>query len=180
MQTCQSIKLKKLRKSIRSRFKKSKSLRLKSKSRLSKSKSLRSKVKSLLSKSKSRRLRSKSRSLRSKSKSKKHLGFFRKSYTRSNGVHVKTMYVNTFNKKSPKSGNVKVIPKLKQGTLRQFGYSSLLSDDLRHKALQLAIKKYGAGTIAKKLNAVFVLSRNRSPEIASKFYKDRVWVSSQK
>ena len=53
----------------------------------------------------------------------------------------------------------KVIPPLKKGSLTKFGYSSKLSAEERHTALNKAVKEYGKGTVVKKVNAVAVLSK---------------------
>jgi hypothetical protein len=113
------------------------------------------------------------------------LGHFRKGYRKADGTKVKAAYVNKVTRKTKgktrsqrkAASGRKVIPKLKSGTLRQFGYGSALPQAARREALKKAVKFYGKGSISKKLNAVYVLSRNRNPQTALVFYKDRQWVA---
>lgn len=73
-------------------------------------------------------------------------------------------------------GKGKTLFKLRKGTLSQFGYSSMKSVAERHSALRKAVKRYSAGTIIKKLNAVRVLNRNTNPGKARKFTSDMHYV----
>ena len=65
---------------------------------------------------------------------------------------------------------------LRRGELIQFGYSFRLSDEARHKALQKAIKKFGALGVFRKLDAVAKLSKRTVPDASRVFANDRDWV----
>lgn len=62
------------------------------------------------------------------------------------------------------------------GALSQFGYHADLPISIRHKALKKAVKKYGALSVGRKLNAVYVLNRNTNPKIAKILKSDSLWV----
>jgi len=70
----------------------------------------------------------------------------------------------------------KVIPPLVQGFLRQFGYSAYSSEQERRKALDEAVKNYGGLSVFRKLNAIYVLNKNKNPSLAKVFLKDREYV----
>lgn len=69
---------------------------------------------------------------------------------------------------------------LKSGTLGNHGYKSSLSVTQRHTALRKAIKAHGKDTVIRKLNAVAVLNKNRSPTLSATFRADQQWVSGTK
>jgi hypothetical protein len=64
---------------------------------------------------------------------------------------------------------------LRKGELIKYGYQYRLSDTRRHKALEKAVKQYGAKTVYKKLNAAAKISE-RAPDLNKIFVKDRNWV----
>ena len=68
---------------------------------------------------------------------------------------------------------------LKKNDLKQFGYSTSQPFSIRTHALELAVKKYGALSVFRKLNAVFVLTKNRAPGASAVFKMDRDWVHKQ-
>lgn len=70
------------------------------------------------------------------------------------------------------------IGKLKKGDLIKYGYQYRLSDLSREKALQKAIKQYGATTVYHKLDAVAKLSTRTAPDASRIFSRDRNWVKS--
>ena len=65
---------------------------------------------------------------------------------------------------------------LHKGDLTQFGYKANISSVKRHVALKLAIQKYGALSVWRKVNAIYVLSKNRYPELSAKYNIDRNWI----
>ena len=69
---------------------------------------------------------------------------------------------------------------LRKGDLAQFGYSQIsdMSVGDRHKALDAAIKKYGSLSIWRKLNALYIYTRNTSIESSQRFKADRDWIKS--
>jgi hypothetical protein len=77
--------------------------------------------------------------------------------------------------KGPKEGEG--IGKLRKGELIKYGYQYRLSDALRHSALKKAIKRYGALSVYRKLDAVAKLSLRTAPDAAKIFSLDRDWVN---
>lgn len=69
---------------------------------------------------------------------------------------------------------------LRQGNLKRFGYSdvSAMSMGRRHLALATAVHKYGALTVWRKLNAIYVYTRRTSPASSTIFKADRDWVKA--
>ena len=76
--------------------------------------------------------------------------------------------------KGPKEGEG--IGKLRKGELIKYGYSYRLSDSARHKALDNAVKAYGALSVYRKLDAVAKLSLRTAPDASAIFAKDRIWI----
>jgi len=68
------------------------------------------------------------------------------------------------------------IGKLRKGELIKYGYQYRLSDSLRQSALKKAIKRYGALSVYRKLDAVAKLSLRTAPDASGIFVKDRDWV----
>lgn len=67
---------------------------------------------------------------------------------------------------------------LKQGKLREFGYSSKNTKFDRQRSLERATEEYGATSVFKKLNALMILNKNRNPSLSTKFKQDRDWVKN--
>jgi hypothetical protein len=78
--------------------------------------------------------------------------------------------------KGPREGEG--IGKLRKGELIKYGYQYRLSDSLRHSALKKAIKRYGALSVYRKLDAVSKLSLRTAPDASKIFGIDRNWVRS--
>ncbi len=92
-------------------------------------------------------------------------GYYRHSYNKKSGTHVKGKYVKEgCVKNMGKPGKTvkegKVIPKLKEGTLREFGYHTDLSEQERLDALLKAVKEIGYADVIRKINAVRTLSKS--------------------
>lgn len=102
--------------------------------------------------------------------------YTRKSYTRKDGTRVSSARVKSNCIKMQGKHGLRVIPKLKKGELSQFGYSSSASALSRHRALAKAVKRYGSLSIFRKLNAIMVLNKNKSPTLSNKFKMDRNWI----
>jgi len=70
---------------------------------------------------------------------------------------------------------------LKKGLLIKFGYQNVtqLSLEQRHEALQKAIRAYGALSVFRKLNAIYVYNRKTNPSHSRIFKTDRDWVRLQ-
>ena len=77
--------------------------------------------------------------------------------------------------KALKRSNKVIIP-IKKGLLSKYGYTSKKSTTARRLALKRAVKKYGNLSLFRKLNAIYVLQKNRNPRTAQIFKKDRNWV----
>ena len=69
---------------------------------------------------------------------------------------------------------------LRKGDLAQFGYQHVtsMSAAKRREALALAVKAYGSLTVRRKLNAVYVYTRNTAPASSAIFKADRNWVKA--
>ena len=76
--------------------------------------------------------------------------------------------------KGPKEGEG--IGKLRKGELIKYGYQYRLSDSLRQAALKRAIKRFGALSVYRKLDAVAKLSLRTAPDASKIFARDRSWV----
>lgn len=76
--------------------------------------------------------------------------------------------------KGPKEGEG--IGKLRKGELIKYGYQYRLSDSLRQSALKKAIKRFGALSVYRKLDAVAKLSLRTAPDASKIFSRDRNWV----
>lgn len=70
------------------------------------------------------------------------------------------------------------IGRLREGDLSKFGYDNVttLSAGRRHLALARAVREYGALSLFRKLNAVYVYTRRSSPASSRIFKADRDWV----
>lgn len=91
-------------------------------------------------------------------------------HPKANEVHVDASCVK---KRTVKRINTS---KLKKGELIKYGYQYRLSDALRHKALEKAIKQYTALNVYRKLDAVGKLSATHAKNASKIFMKDRNWV----
>ena len=81
-------------------------------------------------------------------------------------------------------GTRKCVPgigKLRHGLLAKFGYSHVktLSQSQRHVALEKAVRAYGALSVFRKLNAVYVYSKKTAPSSSKIFKADRDWIGTK-
>lgn len=69
---------------------------------------------------------------------------------------------------------------LRQGNLKRFGYSDVraMSTGRRHLALAAAVHKYGALTVWRKLNAIYIYTRRTAPTSSAIFKADRDWIKA--
>ena len=69
---------------------------------------------------------------------------------------------------------------LKSGELSRFGYDHVITMTVqaRRAALDKAVAAYGALSLFRKLNALYVYTRNSSPPSSAIFLMDRNWVRS--
>lgn len=72
------------------------------------------------------------------------------------------------------------IGRLREGDLAQFGYKNVTSmtSGERHIALHKAAVHFTPYTLWKKLNAVYIYTRNTAPKSSRIFKADRDWVES--
>ena len=92
---------------------------------------------------------------------------------------VNTIKVNAScvkNRGLPGKGLGEGIGKLRKGEMIKYGYQYRLSDSLRQTALKKAIKRYGALSVYRKLDAVGKLSVRTAPDASKIFVRDRNWV----
>ena len=131
------------------------------------------------------RYRSRSRGSRQRSGSRRSLkpqgncarGFIvRKGFNRSDGTRVSSTCIKR--RGSPYKAENPFGQKLRQGTLRQFGFSFSSPQEARRKALRAAVRSEGVTPIQRKLIAVANLQSNAQPEIARKARADANYVRS--
>jgi hypothetical protein len=67
---------------------------------------------------------------------------------------------------------------LRKGDLSRFGYDDVshMTQGRRHLALASAVRAYGSLTVWRKLNAVYVYTRNTAPASSVIFKADRDWI----
>lgn len=77
------------------------------------------------------------------------------------------------------SGKAGIGP-LSTGDLVRFGYENAvyLSKEQRHTALKAAVQEYGSLAVWRKLNAVYVYTKNTLPESSRIFKADRDWINA--
>jgi hypothetical protein len=67
---------------------------------------------------------------------------------------------------------------LKKGTLSRYGYHLHSSDQSRHESLHRALQGSKPLSIFRKLNALYVLNKNRNPTAAKMYKADSEWVKT--
>jgi hypothetical protein len=104
----------------------------------------------------------------------------RKSYVRYSKTGKRTLVKGTCITKQGKSEIPlsKQIGPLRKGELSQFGYTKIidLSQMSRHIALKKAISAFGSLSVWKKINALYVLTKNTNPTLSKKYNEDRNWI----
>ena len=73
------------------------------------------------------------------------------------------------------------IGKLKEGQLAKFGYVNVVhkTTEVRRAALDKAVKEFGALSVFRKLNAVYVYGRRSAKESSKIFKEDRDWIKGK-
>jgi hypothetical protein len=106
-------------------------------------------------------------------------GYLRNAYKRKTGVYVDaTIVPPACIQDTGKPGKGPQLFVLHKGDLTKYGYHSNLSETKRHEALTLALKHIKPLSVYRKLNALYILNKNKDP-IISKIYKnDANWVRS--
>ena len=96
---------------------------------------------------------------------------YKRTYKKSNNRNTKS---NT------KSNKILVrIPISKTDEFSKYGYSTKINFDDRKKALKKIVKVYTALSTFKRLNALAILTKNRSPRSSRAFLRDRNWVKKE-
>jgi hypothetical protein len=67
---------------------------------------------------------------------------------------------------------------LKKGLLTKHGYHADLAEPARHEALKRALGEFTPVSLYRKLNAVYVLNKNRDKKRAQIFRRDANWVKT--
>ena len=80
------------------------------------------------------------------------------------------------NTKYKRHNKCNVLFHLEKGTLSKFGYSMKNSQQTRHKSLKKAIKSVKPLSVYRRLNALYVLNKNKHPENAKIFKDDAEWL----
>jgi hypothetical protein len=80
--------------------------------------------------------------------------------------------------KQTKKGKSRKLFVLKKGHLTKYGYHADLSQSARHEALKKALGEYSSLSLFRKLNAVYVLNKNRDKKRAATFKADANWVKN--
>jgi len=109
-------------------------------------------------------------------------GYYRKAYTRKGGIRVKATRVKptTYRiKDRGKPGRGKKIIPIEPGKLKKLGYSTSKSAAARHKALDKAVKKYGASTVWHMLHAQVILRKRTQPSKRKIFKADREYIKNK-
>ena len=75
-----------------------------------------------------------------------------------------------------KTRKTNIIGPLKKGHLTKFGYRVKKNLSIRRRALASAVKEYGSLCVFRKLNAVYVLNKNKNPGKSKIFKRDRNWI----
>lgn len=80
-----------------------------------------------------------------------------------------------------KGGASGSIGPLRKGDLKQFGYDDVrnMTQGARHIALAKAVRAYGPLSLWRKLNAIYIYTRNTAPASSAIFKQDRDWIRSQ-
>jgi len=82
------------------------------------------------------------------------------------------------NKKYHTHHKCNILFHLEKGILSKFGYSMKKSQQNRHKSLKKAIKLVKPLSIYRKLNALYVLNKNKHPNNAKIFKDDAEWLKN--
>jgi hypothetical protein len=108
-------------------------------------------------------------------------GYTRKSYVRKNGIRVSSAKVHPgcikavgLSRKRGEKGKRLFV--LVRGTLTRYNYHLHQSEKERHEALNKALLELKPLSVYRKLNALYVLNKNKNPENANMYREDANWV----
>jgi hypothetical protein len=105
----------------------------------------------------------------------------RRAYRKRSGITVKASCIRDVGAPGKGLASGPGIGPLRSGDLSRFGYDNVvdMSAPRRHLALARATSAYGALSVFRKLNAVYVYTRRTSPASSRIFKADRDWVKAQ-
>lgn len=109
-------------------------------------------------------------------------GYTRRSFTRKSGVHVRGSHVTAkriLDRGAPGKWAAihgPGIGPLKEGALTSVGYSVKKGKTARHKSIRKAVKKYGALSTFRKLQAISTYMKRTSKGKSRTYKSDRNWV----
>jgi hypothetical protein len=110
-------------------------------------------------------------------------GYRRKGYTRKSGVKVASSLVAPgcikavgISKKMGHKGTQLFV--LKKGELVKYGYHANEPEMVRHEALTKALQDIKPLSVYRKLNALYVLNKNKDPQLAQLYRNDADWVKT--
>jgi hypothetical protein len=111
-------------------------------------------------------------------------GYERPAYMRKNGTYVSSTKVRPgcirgvgMSKKRGRKGRQLFV--LQKGTLSQYGYHADRDQLERHDALDRALIYTKPLSLYRKLNALYVLNKNKNPKMAALFRGDADWVKTR-
>tara|TARA_Y100000590_G_C15230959_1_gene830086 strand:+ start:41 stop:544 length:504 start_codon:yes stop_codon:yes gene_type:complete len=96
----------------------------------------------------------------------------------SEGKKILKNYILLFKNGSGNGKKPKVFFKLKKGELTKYGYKKVINMTKRARRISLnkAAKKYKKLSLFRKLNALYVLHKNKNKKLASIFLQDRNYI----
>jgi hypothetical protein len=105
----------------------------------------------------------------------------RRSYRKRRGTLVKSACIPDVGAPGKGLASGPGIGPLRSGDLSKFGYDNVtdLTAARRHLALARATSEYGALSVFRKLNAVYVYTRRTAPASSRIFKADRDWIKTQ-
>ena len=110
-------------------------------------------------------------------------GYTRKAFVKKSGARIKSSKVGPgcikatgLSKQRGTKGKQLFV--LEKGTLTTYGYHANLTEEERHTALHKALANIKPLSLYRKLNALYVLNKNKSPIIASTYRADAAWVQT--
>lgn len=71
------------------------------------------------------------------------------------------------------------IGKLKRGDLKTLGYDPMASANVRHAAIERAVRRYGPGSTLRKLNAIATYTKRTVPSRSKTYRTDKNYVQKK-
>ena len=82
---------------------------------------------------------------------------------------------------APERITTRGIGPLRKGELSKYGYVAInnLSEHTRHAALSKAVEEFGSLSVWKKVNVLYIFTKNTNPELSAKYNADRNWIKKK-